>query len=398
MKLEERIIIREKPNFYLEAVNLLEEYFINKEQKQGQEAWEEAWQRKSLVDNPDSFSLASLEIDARFSDVYNYYANCKRDLIRVAGNLGVLGPYFALRVVDHEKDMSGFLKRALIMNDLESAKQLSRDGFVTSCLAGLYDLAGLGADYDLEAPESQDWCDKVTHPDFDMGELFKVIGQMPISDSDQLLLLRYFQDIDTYYDLIKNCLLELEQICSKHYPLVKARYEEKIKQLNSEGGLDFYLDLFGQLLISADGFRSGDKVYMVLGIVSYGSMSIRFSAWRRLRLLMGVGLLFSELNQLKDRSKYRDKMAKKQLKAISDPTRYEIIRQLSIRPQYVQELADALGLTAATLSHHLAILQQAMLVGVRIEGRRSYYSINEEELKQLAEVLENMASRSRTEE
>lgn len=137
---------------------------------------------------------------------------------------------------------------------------------------------------------------------------------------------------------------------------------------------------------------------MVLGIVSYGSMSIRFSAWRRLRLLMGVGLLFSELNQLKDRSKYRDKMAKKQLKAISDPTRYEIIRQLSIRPQYVQELADALGLTAATLSHHLAILQQAMLVGVRIEGRRSYYSINEEELKQLAEVLENMASRSRTEE
>ncbi|MGB4389011.1 MAG: metalloregulator ArsR/SmtB family transcription factor, partial [Caldicoprobacterales bacterium] len=137
---------------------------------------------------------------------------------------------------------------------------------------------------------------------------------------------------------------------------------------------------------------------MVLGIVSYGSMSIRFSAWRRLRLLMGVGLLFSELNQLKDRSKYRDKMAKKQLKAISDPTRYEIIRQLSIRPQYVQELADALGLTAATLSHHLATLQQAMLVGVRIEGRRSYYSINEEELKQLAEVLENMASRSRTEE
>ena len=40
MKLEERIIIREKPNFYLEAVNLLEEYFINKEQKQGQEAWD----------------------------------------------------------------------------------------------------------------------------------------------------------------------------------------------------------------------------------------------------------------------------------------------------------------------------------------------------------------------
>ena len=91
-------------------------------------------------------------------------------------------------------------------------------------------------------------------------------------------------------------------------------------------------------------------------------------------------------------------MAQRQLKAIADPTRYKILRQLSIRPHYVQELADSLDLTAATLSHHLAHLLQVMLVGVSVEGRKSYYSLNSGELTQLSETLRLMAERSIMEE
>jgi DNA-binding transcriptional ArsR family regulator len=108
--------------------------------------------------------------------------------------------------------------------------------------------------------------------------------------------------------------------------------------------------------------------------------------------------LFSELDKLENKSKRRDQMAQRQLKAISDPTRYKIIRQLSLRPHYVQELADRLKLTAATLSHHLDHLLQVRLVGVIIEGRRSYYNLNADELTELSKTLKHMAERSRLEE
>ena len=56
-----------------------------------------------------------------------------------------------------------------------------------------------------------------------------------------------------------------------------------------------------------------------------------------------------------------------------------------------------MDLTAATLSHHLAHLVQVRLIGIRVEGRKNYYSLNSEELIQLSETLRLMAERSKME-
>ncbi len=61
------------------------------------------------------------------------------------------------------------------------------------------------------------------------------------------------------------------------------------------------------------------------------------------------------------------------LKAIADPTRFQILHAVSSRERRVSQLAKQTGTHVAAISQHLAKLRAAGLVIVRREGRRIYY-------------------------
>jgi len=44
----------------------------------------------------------------------------------------------------------------------------------------------------------------------------------------------------------------------------------------------------------------------------------------------------------------------------------------------VNEIVEQLEVSQPTVSHHLAILREAGLVGVREEGKQTFYSLNQE--------------------
>lgn len=62
------------------------------------------------------------------------------------------------------------------------------------------------------------------------------------------------------------------------------------------------------------------------------------------------------------------------LKAVADETRLGLLRLLAAGDRSVTELAEALGLTIARVSHHLAILRAENLVIDRRQGRQIVYS------------------------
>jgi ArsR family transcriptional regulator, arsenate/arsenite/antimonite-responsive transcriptional repressor len=63
-------------------------------------------------------------------------------------------------------------------------------------------------------------------------------------------------------------------------------------------------------------------------------------------------------------------------KAISDPTRREILRLLSRSEMSAGGIADHFSIGRPTLSHHLAVLKEAGLVAVRREGQTLWYSLD----------------------
>lgn len=63
-------------------------------------------------------------------------------------------------------------------------------------------------------------------------------------------------------------------------------------------------------------------------------------------------------------------------KALSDPTRREILNLLKEGPMAAGDIADRFQMTGATISHHLSILKASGLIDEEKNGKYRYYSLN----------------------
>ncbi len=67
---------------------------------------------------------------------------------------------------------------------------------------------------------------------------------------------------------------------------------------------------------------------------------------------------------------------KESFKALSDPTRQEILQLLGKGRMSVGDIGAHFDMTGATISHHLNILKQAELVEDFREGKYIFYELN----------------------
>ncbi|MBI5031304.1 MAG: metalloregulator ArsR/SmtB family transcription factor [Chloroflexi bacterium] len=74
-------------------------------------------------------------------------------------------------------------------------------------------------------------------------------------------------------------------------------------------------------------------------------------------------------------------------KALADENRVKIIALLAHKPHSVEELAANLGVTSATVSHHIQRLVQADLVDGRVQQYYSVYTLKPETLRHMAGIF-----------
>lgn len=67
-------------------------------------------------------------------------------------------------------------------------------------------------------------------------------------------------------------------------------------------------------------------------------------------------------------------------KILSDKSKVDILELISKKPYYGKELADALGLTTATISYHVNALLRTSCLQAQIKANKVYYSIDNEKL------------------
>ena len=74
-------------------------------------------------------------------------------------------------------------------------------------------------------------------------------------------------------------------------------------------------------------------------------------------------------------------------RALSEPTRLQILNLLRTGERNVGELAEATGYTAANVSRHLTVLMQQGLVRRDARGTSAYYSIADESVYALCDLV-----------
>lgn len=69
-------------------------------------------------------------------------------------------------------------------------------------------------------------------------------------------------------------------------------------------------------------------------------------------------------------------MFDKTFKALSDPTRRQILELLRRGPKSAGEISEQFGTSGATISHHLSVLKDAGLVSDEKRGKYISYELN----------------------
>ena len=71
------------------------------------------------------------------------------------------------------------------------------------------------------------------------------------------------------------------------------------------------------------------------------------------------------------------------LKALSDPTRREILNLLKAGKRSAGEISDHFDITAAAISRHLSVLKEADLIEDTREGKFIFYELNASVLEEI---------------
>ena len=80
-------------------------------------------------------------------------------------------------------------------------------------------------------------------------------------------------------------------------------------------------------------------------------------------------------------------------KAISDPTRRQILKLLHGGSRTAGQLAEAFDVTKASMSHHFAVLKAADLIRSERRGQQIVYTLNTTVLQDAATLLLDLLPR-----
>lgn len=88
----------------------------------------------------------------------------------------------------------------------------------------------------------------------------------------------------------------------------------------------------------------------------------------------------------------------KTFKALSDPTRREILDLLKKQKKTAGELASHFDMTQATVSHHLSVLKEADLILDEKKGKYILYEINTSVMDEIVEWITTLKKEEKHDE
>jgi DNA-binding transcriptional ArsR family regulator len=83
-------------------------------------------------------------------------------------------------------------------------------------------------------------------------------------------------------------------------------------------------------------------------------------------------------------------------KALSDPTRREILRLLGRKEMSVGEIVDRFAMSQPSISRHLAVLRGAGLVTARREGQNVVYGLDTTVMQDVVRALLDLSGRRKS--
>ncbi|MEB9972497.1 winged helix-turn-helix domain-containing protein [Bacillus cereus] len=175
----------------------------------------------------------------------------------------------------------------------------------------------------------------------------------------------------------KNRLINLIENFYTCYLPNLSEFQELHKKSNEN--LSQNEQIVNQLLLNIDMNKNTSPMEIVLIPSFYYNTSSLFSYssdTNTLILVYGLRTVDIAFQQFKNQMKIPE-----MLKILSDETRIKIIKTLNIAPRYGYELAQELGLSNSTISHHISVLSSFGFISALRSENKIYYQTNKENIQ-----------------
>ena len=340
-----------------------------------------------LLKEPEKYGLTELDLYERYGDFIDYTLDIYDAVKGKMEELEILNPYLRLN------KFSNFLTEIVTHNEVDKIEGFEFQNFKEGALRSFRNMEVMDGSKDLD--EITKDVEEFSSSDVDLGKILKLMDNMlvdkvELKSEDKFIFLDFFNSLDKIYPAYKELLEFSHKIYIENYPRVEEYVKKSLENLKVDGRLPSdSKEIEMTKIIDVEGIRDkeDDIFYYYISTISYNGLSITASTNPLVPILGIEGILVYELKNLKEDEDFKFGNIKEQLKALGDSTRFNIIKLLKDRPYYLKELADALGLTSPTVSHHMDELLQAGLVKITNKGRRIYYTLDLESMRNISEFF-----------
>lgn len=196
-------------------------------------------------------------------------------------------------------------------------------------------------------------------------------------------IMMLYSQHDCFAKVYKDISGRVQALLQKHEHLVAEKVRncvENLEQWLGEDGLDGALVKLDVPIVLDDSGVPYD-IYPYIAL----SDGIHFADTK---IYWGVN--FISLLAIRRQFGLTNEKAAEMLRVMGDKTKFEILSLLRTEMCYGSELAERLGLSAATISHHVSQLTTLRMVNIVKQGNRIYYEINKEQIEYILDAAKSM--------
>ncbi len=204
----------------------------------------------------------------------------------------------------------------------------------------------------------------------------------------KIKLIEIYQNEAAVFEEIAALLVELAAVIESKSRYLETAIAEVAKITKDEASWDRCRRRVADV-ISTD-FSRDVIFYLAPQLMMPNALGFNYSRERKVAL--SIGIYYFELIDQVDAEQKRFDTIIEQTKLLSDPSRLRIVLMLQNGPMYLKELADNLGLSSATVSHHVQnmINHELLQINVGQNNRRIYYSLRRDRFLELGRLISEL--------
>ncbi len=219
-------------------------------------------------------------------------------------------------------------------------------------------------------------------------DIIKFISVLPVSGELKWELTSFYNDFDTIKGQLAVIIGKIGKLFYDGYELVSHYTDWFLAnyRMSSASDPEKYLRENYKVLDAKD----PDVLYVIPTAAAADRISYKMNyTEEQVTDFLYIGVLHSAVVDACE-SPFDDSRLTKTLKVMGDKSKFEIMRLVSKEPKFGLELAQALEISTATISHHMSQLEEMELIRTERDSNRVYYSLNRETVEYVVKNLNKL--------